>query len=387
MKTPEKREDLASEQFDTIVVGLGAMGSAALYHLASRGVKVLGVDKYAPPHIHGSTHGRTRIIREAYYEHPCYVPIVQRAYELWAALEREAGEPMFVQTGGIMIGPPEGLLFGGALRSAEEHGLAHEILEPAQVHERFPGFRVPDGSMALLELRAGLLLPEKIVGAHLALAQRAGAAVRTGVTVTAWDADDGGVRLETDAGELRARTLILAAGPWLPSLVPELDLPLEIERQLFHWFEPASHPEWYDAAHSPISLIEYADDRYFATFPDVGHGVKAGIHHEGAVIDIDAAREGATPAEGRAMTELLARYLPQAAGRILDRATCVYTNTPDHDFLVDRHPAHANVLIASPCSGHGFKFASAIGEILADLVTKGETSFDLAPFALARLQA
>jgi sarcosine oxidase len=375
-----------SQKFDAIVVGLGAMGSAALYHLASRGVKVLGIDRFAPPHIHGSTHGRTRIIREAYYEHPCYVPIVQRAYELWAALEREAGEQLLVQTGGVMIGPPDGLLFGGALRSAKEHGLAHTILDPAALHARYPGFQVPSGSLALLEPRAGLLFPEKCVEAHLALALRAGATVRTGVTVTGWDADEG-VHVSTDAGDFRANTLILAAGPWLPALIPDLELPLEVERQLFHWFEPSSHPEWYDAAHSPISLIEYADDRYFATFPNVGHGVKAGIHHEGAVIDIDAARQPATTAEGAEMLALLARYLPQAAGKILDRATCVYTNTPDHDFLLDAHPAHANVIIASPCSGHGFKFSSAIGEILADLVTTGETSFDLAPFALSRLVA
>jgi sarcosine oxidase len=373
-----------TQKYDTIVLGLGAMGSAALYHLASRGVRVLGVDRFAPPHIHGSTHGRTRIIREAYYEHPCYVPIVQHAYELWASLEREAGELLFVQTGGLMIGPPEGSLFGGALRSAKEHDLEHTILDPADVHRRFPGFRVPEGSMALLEPRAGLLFPEKSVEAHLALALRAGATIRTGVTVTGWSADDG-VRLETDAGELRAKSLVLAAGPWLPTLVPELDLGLEIERQLFHWFEPASHPEWYDAAHSPISLIEYAHERFFATFPDVGHGVKAGIHHEGETIDPDAPRVPASPAEGAEMQQLLARYLPQAAGKILDRATCVYTNTPDHDFLIDRHPAHPNVIIASPCSGHGFKFSSAIGEIIADLVTTGETGFDLSPFALSRL--
>jgi sarcosine oxidase len=373
-----------TEKFDVVIVGLGAMGSAALYHLASRGVKVLGVDRFATPHIHGSTHGRTRIIREAYYEHPCYVPIVQRAYELWSSLEREIGEQLFVQTGGLMIGPPDGEIFAGALRSATEHGLAHTILEPAEVHARFPGFRVPADSMALHEPRAGLLFPEKCVESHLALALRAGATIRTGVSVTGWDADDD-VRIETDAGELRARTLILAAGPWLPALVPELELPLEIERQLFHWFEPASHPEWYDAAHSPISLIEYADDRFFATFPDVGHGVKAGIHHEGAIIDIDDPRAPASEAEGAEMRALLARYLPQAAGRILDRATCVYTNTPDHDFLLDRHPAYPNVIIASPCSGHGFKFSSAIGEILASMVTTGETSFDLGPFALSRL--
>jgi sarcosine oxidase len=374
-----------AEKFETVVVGLGAMGSAALHHLASRGVKVLGIDRFLTPHLHGSTHGRTRIIREAYYEHPCYVPIVQRAYELWASLEKEIGEQLFVQTGGLMIGPPEGELFAGALRSAKEHGLAHTILEPAQVHARYPGFRVPDGSMALHEPRAGLLFPEKCVEAHLALAKRAGATIRTGITVTRWNAEDG-IRIATDAGELRARTLILAAGPWLPALVPDLELPLEIERQLFHWFEPASHPEWYDAAHSPISLIEYANGRFFATFPDVGHGVKAGIHHEGAVIDIGAPRAPASTAEGAEIQALLARYLPQAAGHILDSATCVYTNTPDHDFLLDRHPVHSNVLIASPCSGHGFKFSSAIGEILADIATTGETTFDLRPFALSRFR-
>jgi sarcosine oxidase len=374
------------QQYDTIVVGLGAMGSAALYHLAKRGVRVLGIDKFVTPHIHGSTHGRTRIIREAYYEHPGYVPIVRRAYELWASLEQEAGEQLFIQTGGLMIGPPEGELFAGALRSATEHGLEHTIMQPADVHARFPGFRVPEGSLALHEPRAGLLLPERSVEIHLSLAMRAGAEIRSGETVTDWDADGAGVRVDTEGGELRAKNLVLAAGPWLPSLVPDLELPLEIERQLFHWFEPSSHSEWYDARHSPISLIEYEDDRFFATFPDVGHGVKAGVHHEGDVIDIDAPRAPASVEEGIEMQALLARYLPEAAGRILDRATCVYTNTPDHDFLLDRHPAHANVIIASPCSGHGFKFSSAIGEILADMITKGGTSFDLTPFAISRLQ-
>ena len=373
--------------YDAIVVGLGAMGSAAVYHLATRGLRVLGVDRYAPPHTLGSTHGRTRIIREAYYEHPCYVPIVQRAYELWSELEQSAGETLFIKTGGLMIGPPEGTLFAGALRSAQTHGLPYTVLEPDQLHRRYRGFRIPDGSMALHEPRAGLLLPERVVELHLSLAARAGAELRTGVTVSRWEAGDDGVRVDSDAGTMRGHTLILAAGPWLPGLVPELDLPLEVERQLFHWFEPSGHPEWYDAAHSPISLIEYSGDRLFATFPNVGHGVKAGIHHEGARIDDpDAPRVAPTEAEGAEIRELLARYLPEAAGRILDRATCVYTNTPDHDFLLDRHPAHANVILASPCSGHGFKFSSAIGEILADLVTDGGSELDLRPFALSRFE-
>jgi sarcosine oxidase len=371
--------------YDVIVVGLGAMGSAALYHLAARGVHVLGLDRFAPPHALGSTHGRTRIIREAYYEHPCYVPLVRRAYELWSALEREAGEQLFIQTGGLMIGPPRGTLVAGALRSATEHGLAHELLEPCEVHRRFPGFHVPEGSMALHEPRAGLLFPERCVEAHLALAARRGATIRTGVTVTGWEAN-GIARIDSDAGVFRAKTLIFAAGAWLPALVPELELPLWVERQLFHWFEPLAHPEWYDAAHAPIALVEYATERFFATIPNTGHGVKAGVHHEGARIDPDAPRVPASPAEGDAMRALLARFLPGAAGRILDRATCIYTNTPDHDFLIDRHPAHPGVILASPCSGHGFKFSSAIGEILASLAIEGESSFDLRPFALARFQ-
>ena len=228
------------------------------------------------------------------------------------------------------------------------------------------------------------LFPERCVETMLALASRAGATLRTRERVTAWRATGDSVELDTDRGRVHAARLILAAGPWLPTLVPELELPLEIERQLFHWFAPRAHAEWYDADHSPIALWEYAPDRLFATFPDVGHGLKTGVHHEGAATAADAPRAPVSDEETASMRALLARFCPDAAGSLLDCTTCLYTNTPDHDFLIDVHPAHPQVILASPCSGHGFKFASAIGELLADLALAGATAFDREPFRIAR---
>jgi sarcosine oxidase len=367
---------------DVLVVGLGAMGSSAAYHLAARGARVVGVDRYAPPHTHGSTHGRTRIIREAYYEHPVYVPLVQRAYMNWASLERESECTLFRKTGGLMVGPPEGVLVAGARRSAREHGLAHEELSATEIRRRFPGFAPADDMVGLLEPRAGVLFPELCVEANLSCARRRGAELHTGERVITWRAEADGVVVTTDRTTYRAGRLILSAGPWIGTLVPELHLSLEIERQLFHWFDPAAHREWFDADRSPIAIWEYDTDRLVATFPDVGHGVKIGVHHEGELVDPDGPRRPVAPDETQAVRALLRRLLPDAAGRLLATATCLYTNTPDHHFLIDVHPDHPQVILASPCSGHGFKFSSAIGEILADLALTGATDFDLSPFRL-----
>src|SRR5918992_1629494 len=179
--------------FDVIVVGLGAMGSATLFALSRRGVRALGVDQFAPPHTQGSTHGRTRIIREAYFEHPLYVPLVRRAYELWDDLEREAGRTLFHRTGGLMIGPADGAIVAGARRSAVEHDVQHEMLTADQVRRRWPAYDPPDDHGALFELRAGLLLPEACVEAYLELARRSGAVIRTGERVQSWRADGAGV--------------------------------------------------------------------------------------------------------------------------------------------------------------------------------------------------
>ena len=371
---------------DVIVVGLGAMGSAAAWQLARRGRRVLGFDRFSPPHTMGSTHGRSRILREAYFEHPGYVPLLRRAYECWAQLEQESGRTLLRRTGGLMAGPEEGVLLRGARRSAVEHAVPHEVLTAGEIRRRFPGFAPPDDTVGVLEARAGMLWPEGCVEAALELARGHGAELRTNEPVTSWRADGDGVAVTSAGGTHRAQRLILSAGPWMPSLLGVLGRPLTVERQLFHWFEAARRPELFRPDRCPVAVWEYAPDRIFATQPDTGDGMKAGIHHEGEATDPDHVRREPTAEDEAAMRRLVERYLPDAAGRLREARVCLYTNTPDHHFLIDVHPDHPQVIVASPCSGHGFKFASVIGEILADLATEGRSRFDLSPFALSRLR-
>ena len=368
---------------DVIVVGLGAMGSAALYHLAQRGVRVIGFDRYAPPHALGSTHGLSRIIRESYYEHPRYVPLVQRAYELWADLERRAARRLFHQTGGLMIGDADGVLVAGALRSAREHGLEHELLSAQAAHARFPGFVLPAEMSGFFEPRAGVLDPEGCVDAHLQLAIAAGAEVRANETVRDWNVKGGRVRVATPAGGYEAARLALCAGAWNPALMDDESIALRVERQVMHWFTPARTPELFDPTRCPIAMTEYAPDRIFYFVPDSGDGVKAAIHHEGEVTHPDAIRREVTDEDVAPVTRLLSRYVPNAAGRLRGSATCLYTNTTDGHFLIAPHARHEEVLIVSACSGHGFKFASAIGEAVADL-TMSLPRPDLTPFGRQR---
>jgi sarcosine oxidase len=371
---------------DVVVVGLGAMGSATLFELARRGVRVLGVDRFAPPHTHGSTHGRTRIIREAYFEHPLYVPLVRRAYELWDELERESGRTLFHRTGGLMIGPIDGAIVAGARRSAVEHDVPHEMLTADEVRRRWPAYDPPDDHAALFEVRAGLLLPEVCVETYLELARRHGATTRTGERVQSWRADGQGVAVTTDSATYRAARVVFTAGAWLRELVPDAPLPLTIERQMFHWFEPTARRDLHRAERCPLALWEFERDRMVATFPDLGDGVKAGVHHEGETTDPQAVRRDTTPQEDADIRDILSRLMPAAAGRVVEARVCLYTNTPDRDFLIDAHPTHPAALLVSPCSGHGFKFASAIGEIVAEIVAHGESRFDLAPFRLDRFR-
>jgi sarcosine oxidase len=369
---------------DVVVVGLGAMGSATLYELARRGVRAVGVDQFAPPHAQGSTHGRTRIIREAYFEHPLYVPLVRRAYELWDELEREGGRTLFHRTGGLMIGPADGTLVAGARRSAVEHDVPHEMLTADEVRRRWPAYDPPDDHAALFELRAGLLLPEACVETYLELARRNGATTRTAERVQSWRADGDGVAVTTATATYRAGHVVFTAGAWIRELVADVPLPLTIERQMFHWFEPSARRDLHQATRCPLALWEFERDRMVATFPDLGDGVKAGVHHEGETTDPATVRRSTTAEEDGDIRAILSRLMPDAAGRQLEARVCLYTNTPDRDFIIDAHPIHPAALLVSPCSGHGFKFASAIGEIVADIVAHGESKFDLAPFRLDR---
>jgi sarcosine oxidase len=369
---------------DVIVVGLGAMGSAALYHLAHRGVRVAGFDRFVPPHALGSTHGLTRIIRESYYEHPRYVPLVQRAYELWADLERHSARRLFHQTGGLMIGQRKGVLVSGALRSARKHGLEHEELSAAEVHTRFPGFVVPNEMVAFHEPRAGFLDPEGCVDAHLRLAVAGGADLHVEEAVESWSVSDGRVRVVTSRGQYDAGRLALCAGAWNPTLIDDESVSLRVERQVMHWFTPARDAELFTPASCPIAMIEYAPDRIFYFVPDSGDGVKAAIHHEGEATDPDTVRRDVDDEEVDSVTRLLKTFLPCAAGERRRSATCLYTNTADGHFLIAPHARHEDVLVVSACSGHGFKFASAIGEAVADLMM-GLPRPDLEPFDRGRL--
>ena len=371
---------------DVIVVGLGAMGSATLYHLARRGLKVLGVEQFAPLHNRGSSHGDSRIIRETYFEHPLYVPLVQRAHELWRDLEAVSGKSLLTVNGGLMIGPPDGTVVMGTLRSAREHGLPHEILSAADVKKRYPPFELDSDLVAVLDPRAGYLDPEECTRAHLDLAAAAGAETRFNERVVSWSATDHSIRVVTSKASYESERLLLSVGSWTRSLVGDLHLPLEIERQTVFWFDAPAPASDYQATRFPIYAYEFKPGVICYGFPELPTGVKASVMHDGEIV---GAPEGVsrvvTDPETNALRAALAPILADLSrARVRDSTTCIFTNTPDHDFVIDFHPDHADVLISSPCSGHGFKFASAIGELQADLLTKGNSRFDLAPFRLDR---
>ena len=353
--------------YDVIVAGLGAMGSASMYALTrpgGRNRRVLGID------------------------HPLYVPIVRRAFDLWRDLERSAGRRLYTKTRGITLGPENGTLVRGARASAEAFRVPHRVLSAAGVHRHFPDLQPLDDMVGVVEDRAGVLFPEQCIAALLEGAEKAGAQLRRDEVVTGWDASDAAVVVRTTAGEYRANQLVISGGAWMSQLVPELASTLKVARQPIHWFEPASHPEEFAAANCPVTLWEYAPDRVFYTLPDFGDGVKAAVHHEGHAVDPDHVDRTTSMEEDAQVTDLMRRFMPHAKGHLRESQVCLYTNTPDLHFLIDMHPTHPKrVVVVSACSGHGFKFAPAVGEIVADLVAGAKPRFDLSMFRMTRFQS
>lgn len=374
-----------SQSFDIAIVGLGAMGSAAAYQLTRRHKTVVAFDSYLPPHSMGSTHGESRVIREAYFEHPLYVPLAQRAYQSWHELEAQASEHLLVQTGGILLGPPDGILISGTRLSADRHGLDYEMLQAREVHKRYPVLNPGPDTVGFFEQRAGVLLPEKCVEAHLRLAAAAGAEFHFDDPVESWSVDGDGVKVKSANGTCRAEQLILSPGAWLGELLPDLTLPLTIERQVLHWVVPEKEPERFGADNFVFFAWEYREGALFYVIPDLGTGVKIALHHQGEITDLDHIERDIADEEIEEMEILIDTFVPEMRGTMARALVCMYTNTPDEHFLIDRHPAHDQVLIVSACSGHGFKFASVIGEIVADLAIDGKSTFDLSPFAIDRL--
>ncbi len=374
---------MGSSSYDVIVLGLGGMGSAAAASLAKRGQRVLGFDLHERQHKHGSSHGVSRIIREAYFEAPEYVPIVQRAYTLWRELEQETGRFLLTTTGGLVFGTPDSEFVRGSLASAKLHDLPYEYLNAVEVSERFPGFRLTDDLVAVYEPNAGYLKPEGCMLAHCHVASRHGAELHFEEGVREWSASDAGVRVKTDKAEYDADRLVIAAGPWASQVMADLGLPLSVRRVVNVHFRP-DQPENFRAKNFPVYLFQVPEGDYygFPIFP--GRGLKIGRHDIGEQTTPDTIRRDVDATEIKMLREVLDRYMPGASGMVKETLTCMYTDTPDSHFIVDLHPEHRNVAIACGFSGHGFKFASAIGEILGDLVTDGETKHDIGFLSLER---
>jgi sarcosine oxidase len=371
-----------TRRYDAIVVGVGGFGAAALHHLARRGQKVLGLERFDVPHDLGSSGGATRIIRLAYYEHSSYVPLLARAYELWRELETEAGEQLLVVTGSVDASEEEGRIFAGSLASCLEHGLEHEVLTAEQLAARFPAYRLPAGTMAVLQPEGGFLLPERCIVAHASLAMTAGAELRARERVLGWEPEGSGVRVRTDRGEYRAERLVLAGGAWMAEL---MQLPLvQAERQVLGWFQPL-RPELFTPERFPVFNLELGADHFYG-FPVYGiPGFKLGrYHHLGEGVDPDRVDRTPRPDDEAVLRSFAERWFPDGAGPTMTLKACLFENTPDEHFVVDFHPEAPQVLCIGGGSGHGFKFCSVLGEIAADLALEGETGHDIALLRLGR---
>ena len=377
---------IEQRRYDAVVLGLGAMGSATLCHLALRGWRVLGLEQFLPGHSLGSSHGDSRIIRATYFEHPLYVPLVRRAHNLWRELEERAGASLMTIKGGLMIGPPDGMVVSGTLRSAAEHHLPYELLAPEATRERFPAFRLADDLVAVLDPGAGYLYPEACNKAHISVAREAGAEARFNEPVMAWAPDGAGVCVTTASRDYFADRLVIAGGAWSGELLRALGLPLTVERQSVFWLEPDAEPESYDSARFPIYAYEYKPGSICYGFPRLPRGLKASVMHDGETSQHpDRVRRTIEEAEAEPLRAALRPVLPGLAkAAIRESGVCIFTNTPDHDFIIDFHPRYRQVLVSSACSGHGFKFASALGEVHADLLTTGSARFDLSAFRINR---
>jgi sarcosine oxidase len=377
--------------FDTIVAGVGGMGSAACWHLARRGQRVLGLERFDIPHAMGSSHGVTRIIRLPYYEDPAYVPLLRRAYALWRELEAASGEQLLIITGSVDAGPEDGAIFGGALASARLHGLPHEALTGAEVNARWPGYRLPAAHRAVFQPEGGFVLSERAVVAHAEAAMAAGADLRARERVLGWEARPGGegVAVTTDKGRHEAGRLVLAAGPWMADLAPEqLDGLAVPERQVLAWLRPR-RPELFAPGRFPVFNLEVEEGRYYGLPVWEVPGFKLGrYHHRGENGPAESVRRDVDAEDEALLRAFAERYFPDGAGAAMALRACMFTNTPDEHFVVDRHPAFPQVVLASPCSGHGYKFCSVLGEVLADLATgDGATRHDIGFLRLGRFGA
>ncbi len=362
------------------------MGLSATAHLAARRARTLVLDRFHLNHRHGSSHGRSRILRTVYAEGPWYVPLVQQALREWQALGRAQQTELFTRTGCLMFGSRRSAELGSALRSARVYRLPHELLGAEEVGRRFPAFAPTPSEVALFDPSGGILYPERCLEAFARQATDAGAALHWGERALRWSADDGGVSVQTRRAEYRARDLVIAAGAWCGTLVPSLGFTPVVERQAVFWFRPRTDARKFAAGRMPVFTWRLGPKEFYYGVPDLGDGIKVAGYGGRITRSADRVPRRITPAERRRVGGFVDRYLPGARGPLRSTTTCLFTYTPDRHFVLDRHPRHSNVLLVSPCSGHGFKFASVIGTIVANLVLDGAAGFDLTPFRLDRFR-
>jgi sarcosine oxidase len=375
--------------FDVIVIGLGVMGSAAVEALARRGLEVLGIDRFGPGHAFGSSHGRSRAIRLAYHEDPLYVPLLARGYELWRDLERRAREPLMTITGALEIGRAGSSdIVVGAQRAAAEHGLMHEVLDRDAILRRFPVFDIPTSYGAVWQPDGGFLRPEAVLRSFQGLAGEAGARLHFGERVIGIEPKADRVEVVTDEARYECGQVVVAAGAWVSKLVPDLMGIVRVTRQVTGWFWPRD-PAAFALGRLPIFTLDDGVMGSFNGFPSFEDGgVKIARHgHLNEIVDPDGLRLPVNDRDVVILRSFLARRVPLLDGEPVRTQGCVYTNMPDNHFLIDWLPHDSRILVASVCSGHGFKFASVVGEIVGDLMVTGATSLPIGRFAFSRLQA
>ncbi len=363
------------KHFDAIVVGCGAMGSSVSYNLASRGMKVLTLERFGLNHEFGSSHGRTRIIRLAYYEDERYVPILRRAFESWRELQSRSGRSLLRMTGGLMIGEPEGTLVSGVLRSARKHGLPHRVMSGREAEEVHPALSLDEGLAVVREESAGVLFPEACIESAFELAEGAGCEFHFSEPLGAWESLPEGLEVRTKDSRYLADRLVFCSGAWTQKLLGGT-LPLQCERQTPFWFSSQGQT-CFTPEQLPIFILEEGRGRFFYGIPDVGHGVKAAESHHGRLVEPEDVDRTVTERDFAPVKDFIARRLPRLGRVPIASTSCLYTNTPDMNFIVGSLPGDARVLIVSACSGHGFKFASVMGELVADIATGTRPQYDL----------
>jgi sarcosine oxidase len=374
--------------FDVAVAGLGGMGSAVAAHCAARGASVIGIDQFGPAHDRGSSHGKSRMIRKAYFEDPAYVPLVRRAYELWRELERTAGEELLRLTGVLSVGHASSEIISGTLRAADRHDLLVKAWSQEKVRMRYPTLQLQPEEIAIFEADGGVLDPERSVRAHLKAAQSSGAELRFETGMAGWEITDKGAQIRLkDGTAITARGLVLCLGPWFQQTLESLGVPIRVQRNVQAWFSAANGV--YDTGRFPAFLLDRAGlPAPLYGFPDFGGGLKAAFHCLGDLtVASELDREVDMARDVEPITRAMEQWMPGSTRTFREAKPCMYTLTPDAHFVIDRHPNHPNVILCGGFSGHGFKFAPVVGEIGADLALDGGSRHQIDFLSLKRFRS